>query len=329
MGPPIVRVATWLTHLELDWDSPVWGHWLRFLSDGRTLIRYDQRACGLSERSPREVSFDAWVTDLEAVVDAMGLERFPLFAMSQGASVAIEYAVRHPERLTHLVLFGGFAAGWQYGSDQLRARWTAMRELARMGWGDDNAAFRSIFAHLFVPEASPDAIRWYAELARRSCDQETAAAVIDVFGSIDVVQRMAEVRVPTLVIHAEREGMVPLAAGRVMAEGISGARFIGLDSCNHLLLEKEPAWDKFRAEFSKFVSHPTQPYASADFALLTGREREVLAGVALGLSNRQLAARFCISEKTVRNHVSNILDKLDVDSRSRAIVLAKDANFTG
>lgn len=328
-GSPVVRVATWLTHLEFDWESTVWGHWFRFLSDRHTLIRYDERGCGLSDRNLRSLSFDGWVADLEAVVDAMGLERFPLLGMSQGAAVAIEYAARHPERVSQLVLFGGFAAGWQYAPADIRDRWQAIRELVRVGWGDENPAFRSLFGYLFVPEADPDSIRWYAELAQRSSDRHVATAIVDVFGSLDVTKRMKQVTAPTLVVHAEHDSVVPMDAGRGMAEGIPAARFAGLDSRNHLLLEGEPAWDRFRALFTEFVTEAPRPRPPprVDFSSLTTRERQILACLAEGLSNGQIARTLFISEKTVRNHVSSILDKLGVESRARALVLARDANF--
>jgi pimeloyl-ACP methyl ester carboxylesterase/DNA-binding CsgD family transcriptional regulator len=328
-GPPVVRAATWMTHLELDWESAIWGHWFRFLSEQHTLVRYDERGCGLSERNLRSISFDGWVADLEAVVDAMGLERFPLLGMSQGAGVAIEYAARHPERVSQLVLFGGFAAGWQHADKDMRDHWHAIRELVRVGWGDENPAFRSMFGYLFVPDADPDAIRWYAELAQRSCDRRMATAIIDVFGSLNVAKRMRQVTAPTLVVHSEQDSLVPMDAGRVMAEAIPAARFAGLDSRNHLLIEDEPSWGRFRELFTDFVTEAPRarrPHRT-DFSSLTTRERQILAQLADGLSNGQIAQALFISEKTVRNHVSSILDKLGVESRARAIVLARDASF--
>lgn len=328
-GPPLLRAGTWLTHLDFDWNSPVWGHWWRFLSSRHRLIRYDERGCGLSDRDPASHTFDDWVGDLEAVADGLGLERFPLLGMSQGAAVAIAYAVRHPERVSRLLLYGGMAAGWRYGERALEERWRSIRDLVRVGWGDDNAAFRAMFGHLFVPEARPEHISWYADLAQRSAGTAITAAIIDVFGSMSVSAQLHDVTVPTLVIHAERDAVVPFAAGRAMAEGIPGARFASLDTCNHLLLEAEPAWHRFCALFDDFVG--TEPSAPAgprsDFSSLTARERDVLARLAQGLSNGQIAESLYISEKTVRNHVSNILDKLGVDSRARAIVLAKDGGF--
>jgi pimeloyl-ACP methyl ester carboxylesterase/DNA-binding CsgD family transcriptional regulator len=331
-GAPLVRAATWLTHANFDWESPVWGHWWRFLSSRHELIRYDERGSGLSECPAERITFDNWVTDLECVVDSLGLEQFELLGTSQGAAVAIEYAARHPERVRQLVLYGGFAAGWQHGGEAVAARWRSIRELVRQGWGEENPAFRSMLGHLFVPVAKPEHIRWYAELARRSASREAAVQIIDTFGSMNVMRRLRELTVPTLVIHPERDGMVPYEAGTAIASRIPDARFQSLDSANHLLLETEPAWRALCDAVETFLAPAEAPapstHAPADFSALTRREREVLARLAQGLANSQIAEALFLSEKTVRNHVSSILDKLGVHSRAQAIVLAKDSGFT-
>jgi pimeloyl-ACP methyl ester carboxylesterase/DNA-binding CsgD family transcriptional regulator len=331
-GPPLVRAATWLTHASFDWESPVWGHWWRFLSARHELIRYDERGSGLSECPAGRISFDSWVADLECVVDSLGLEQFELLGTSQGAGVAIEYAARHPQRVRRLVLYGGFASGWQHAGEAVAARWRSIRELVQQGWGEENPAFRSMLGHLFVPEAKPEHIRWYAELARRSATREAAVQIIDTFGSMNVMRRLRDLTVPTLVIHPERDGMVPYEAGTAIASRIPGARFQSLDSANHLLLETEPAWGELCSSVDAFLTPSggpvTRTYPAADFSALTRREREVLARLAQGLANGQIAEALYLSEKTVRNHVSSILDKLGVQSRAQAIVLAKDAGFS-
>jgi pimeloyl-ACP methyl ester carboxylesterase/DNA-binding CsgD family transcriptional regulator len=331
-GAPLVRAATWLTHASFDWESPVWGHWWRFLSSRHELIRYDERGSGLSECPADRISFDGWVADLECVVDSFGLERFELLGTSQGAAVAIEYAARHPERVSRLVVYGGFAAGWQHAREAIAARWRSIRELVLQGWGEENPAFRSMLGHLFVPEAKPEHIRWYAELARRSATREAAVRIIDTFGSMNVLRRLRDLTVPVLVIHPERDGMVPYESGTTIASRIPGARFQSLDSANHLLLESEPAWRELCTSIDTFLARGetavARPHLAADFSALTRREREVLARVAEGLANGQIAEALFLSEKTVRNHVSAILDKLGVQSRAQAIVLAKDSGFT-
>ncbi len=326
-GPPLVRVATWLTHLELDWESSAWGHWFRFLSEDHTLIRYDERGCGLSDRHIKSLSFEDWVSDLEAVVDTMGLDRFPILGMSQGAAVAVEYAARHPERVSQLILFGGFAAGWVHARKSVKDRWLAIREMVRLGWGDENPAFRAMWGPLFVPKGDPETLYWYTELARRSCTREMATAIVDTFGQLNVAEQLAQVQAPTLVFHAEQDSLVPLEAGQKLAEAIPAARLSVLDSPNHLLVEQEPSWERFQTECRQFVRTPHRKSRRTDFSGLTRRERQVLARLAEGLSNSQIAESLFISEKTVRNHVSSILDKLDIRSRAQAIVLASDAGF--
>jgi pimeloyl-ACP methyl ester carboxylesterase len=197
-GAPLVRAATWLTHATFDWKSPVWGHWWDFLSSRHQLVRYDERGCGLSECGAADIGFDAWVADLEAVVDGLELERFPLLGTSGGAAVAIEYAARHPERVSKLIIFGGYAKGWQYADRRFAARWRSMRELVALGWGEENDAFRSMLGHLFVPQGGPDHIRWYAELAKRSATRAVATKIVDVFATTNVAKRLKDVKAPTL-----------------------------------------------------------------------------------------------------------------------------------
>ena len=255
-GPPLVKPANWLTHLEHDWQSPVWRHWLRELSHGRTLVRYDERGSGLSDRDVEDLSFEAWVRDLETVVDAAGLERFPLLGISQGCAVAIAYAVRHPERVSHLVLYGGFVLG-----SMLRARTPAELEEARMVtmemplfWGRDNPAFRLFFAARFVPEGTQEQMRWFSELQRVTTTPEIAVRLRRTSGDIDVTELAQHVRAPTLVLHATGDAVVPFDQGRAVAALIPGARFVPLDGRNHVLLEHEPAWFRFTGEVRRFLA---------------------------------------------------------------------------
>ena len=254
-GPPLVKPANWLTHVEYDWESPVWRHWLRELSHGRTLVRYDERGCGLSDRDVEDLSFDAWVRDLETVVDAAGLERFPLLGISQGCAVAIAYAVRHPERVSRLVLYGGFVQG-----AMVRARTPEELEEARMVmlrmplyWGQDNPAFRLFFAARFVPEGTQEQMRWFSELQRVTTTPEIAVRLRTTASEIDVTDLAPRVRAPTLVLHASGDAVVPFDQGRLVASLIPGARFIPLDGRNHVLLEHEPAWSRFCDEVRRFL----------------------------------------------------------------------------
>ena len=254
-GPTVVKPANWLTHLEHDWESPVWRHWLRALSRDHTLVRYDERGSGLSDWQVDDLSFDAWVRDLETVVDAAGLERFPLFGISQGCAVALAYAARHPERVTRLVLYGGYARG-----TLTRARTPAEREEAEMlsrqlplGWGRDNPAFRLFFAARFFPEGTPEQHRWFSELQRISTAPEIAVRLRSTASHIDVTEEAARVRAPALVLHATGDAAVPFDEGRLIAALVPGAQFVALESPNHILLEGEPAFARFTDEVLRFL----------------------------------------------------------------------------
>ena len=264
-GPPLVKPANWMTHLEYDWESPVWRHWMRELSRERTLVRYDERGCGLSDHDVDDLSFEAWVRDLESVVDAMGLERFPLLGLSQGCAVAITYAVRHPERVTQLVLYGGFAEGMITRARtprELEENTTVMRAIP-LGWGHDNPAFRMFFAARFLPEGTPEQWRWFSELQRVTTSPETGARLLSTSATIDVTTLAPQVRVPTLVLHATGDAVAPFSQGRKLASLIPGARFVPLEGKNHILLESEPAWTRFVDEVRRFLRSGDDVAASA------------------------------------------------------------------
>lgn len=255
-GPTLVKAANWMSHLEYDWKSPLWRHLARDLSREFTLVRYDQRGNGLSDWELGELGLDTFVGDLEAVVDAAGLERFALLGISQGSRVAIAYAVKHPERVSHLVLYGGTARGWRYRAPDEVERRMAMQVLIRQGWGKDNPAFRQIFSTLFMPGASPEQMTWFNELQRVSSSPENAARLAECAGAIDVTPLLERVRVPTLVLHGTQDAVVPFEEGRALAAGIPGARFVALESCNHLLLDDEPAWARFLSAIRDELGRP-------------------------------------------------------------------------
>ena len=319
-GPPLLRAAHWLTHVEDDHDSPVWRPWLDALSHHHTYIRYDQRGCGLSDHGVADYSVDAWVGDLGAVVDALGLGRVALLAMSQGGAAAIRYAVAHPERVSHLVLMGAYGRGAlrREPSDAERLEAQTLVNLIRVGWGSANPAFREVFTRRFIPRGTEEQLRWWTDLQRLTSSADDAARLLEAFQRVDVTDLARRVRVPTLVMHARGDAAVPFEEGRLLAALIPGARFVPLDSDNHVLLEAEPAWATFLAELQAFVGA-----AAADDAL-TPAEREVLRRVARGLDNRTIAAELGKSEKTVRNQVSSILDKLGLHTRAEAIVHARE-----
>ncbi|NLG76174.1 MAG: alpha/beta fold hydrolase [Xanthomonadaceae bacterium] len=328
-GAPLVKSANWLSHLEFDWHSPVWRHWFQYLSHGRELIRFDPRGCGLSDWDVADLSHAAQVNDLETLVDSIGLDRFPLLGISQGGAACIEYAVRHPERVSFLVLYGCYAQGWAQRGEESRRRGEALDVLIRQGWGQENPAFRQLFASLFIPDADPEQVRWFSDLMRTTTRPDIAARILDAFGAIDVRHLLAKVRVPTLVIHARDDARIPYEQGRLLAAEIPDARFVTLESRNHILLNSEPAWERFREAFEAFVGKPNtriKPESSSieDLPELTSRENAILRLVASGEGNSEIAAQLFISEKTVRNHLTNIFEKLGVDSRAKAIVFARD-----
>lgn len=334
-GPPLVKAANWLSHLEFDWQSPVWIHWYRFLTAHNRLLRYDPRGCGLSDWTAERLVLEHQVADFAAIVDAAELERFPIIAQSQGAAIAVEYAVRNPARVSHLILVNGYAQGWARRGDPEKERQSAaLVEVIRTGWGQDNPAFRRLFASLFIPDANEEQACWFADLMQRTTRPEVAARILESFGDIDVTARLREVRARTLVLHSRDDARIPFEQGRLLAAGIPGARFIALESRNHIFLENEPAWPRVREVIAEFLGHdagdapgPSGEAHGARFDELTGREREILRLVATGAANLQIARKLFISEKTVRNHLTRIFDKLGVSSRAQAIVLARDSGF--
>ena len=252
-GPPLVKAANWLNHLEYDWESPVWRHLFRGLSRDHTLIRYDARGNGMSDWDVDELSLDAWVSDLETVVDTAGVERFPLVGISQGCAVAVSYAVRHPERVSHLVLYGGFALGGKRRAPQEKEKRNAMTTLMRLGWGADNPSFRQMFTGLFIPGATQEQAASFNELQRRTTSPEIAARYFEVVGDFDITDLLAKVTTKTLVMHVRGDLVCPIEAGRVLAAGIPGARFVALQGQNHLFQEKEQASQRFFEEIKLFL----------------------------------------------------------------------------
>ncbi len=254
-GPPLVKTANWMNHLEFDWESPVWRHAFRALSQDHTFIRYDSRGNGLSDWDAEDLSLDAFVNDLKAVVDAAGVERFPLLGISQGCAISIEFAVRWPERVSKLILYGGYARGWRHrGDPDAITQSEALITLTRTGWGRDNPAYRQVFTSLFLPKATPEQADWFNELQRITTSPENAARIIEAHAVIDVRDRLGLVTQPTLVLHARNDARIPLSAGRELAMGIPGARFATLESENHLILEQEPAWPRMLAEIRQFLA---------------------------------------------------------------------------
>jgi pimeloyl-ACP methyl ester carboxylesterase/DNA-binding SARP family transcriptional activator len=260
-GAPLVRAAHWMGHLSYEWESPVWHHWIDGLGQTHRLIRYDERCNGLSDWNADEISFDAMVSDLGTVVDAAGLDRFVLLGISQSCAVSVAYAVRNPQRVAGLILYGGYVKGWRKRGDPSEiATREALATLMREGWGQDNPVFRQVFTSLFIPGASQEQMVWFRELQRKTVSPQNAWRLQQTFSDIDVTELLPQIAVPTLVIHGRGDMVAPFESGREFATKIPGARFVPLESSNHILMEAEPAFRQFLQEVRKFTAeNTTQP----------------------------------------------------------------------
>ena len=255
-GYPLVKAANWLNHLDFEWESPIWKHWIAQLTQHHRLIRYDERGNGLSDWKVNEVSLGLWVRDLEAVVDSARLDRFALMGISQGGAVAISYAVRHPERVSHLILHGAYSQGWKsrtgVTAEELEGR-RALVALVRMNWGKNLLGFSEIFTRRFVPDSTPVEQRWWEDLQRVSTSPGNAARVMEACDEINVRDLLPSVSVPTIVFQCDEDRVVPAEEGRILAAEIPNARFVPLASANHVLLADEPAWKIFIQELGAFL----------------------------------------------------------------------------
>jgi pimeloyl-ACP methyl ester carboxylesterase/DNA-binding SARP family transcriptional activator len=253
-GKPVLRAAHWMSHLHYDWESPVWRHWMHALSERNRLVRYDERCNGLSDSEAEDLSFEAMVEDLERVVEAAGLERFTLLGISQSCAISVAYATRHPERISGLVLYGGYVKGWRKrGNPREVAMREALATLMREGWGQNNARFRQLFTSMFIQDATEEHIAALDALQSRTISPDNAWRLQNSFGDIDVSDLLPKVKVPTLVLHARDDAVAPVSSGRTFAAEIANARFIELDSGNHILTENEPAFGQFVRHFRAFV----------------------------------------------------------------------------
>ena len=326
-GPAIVKAANWLTHLEYDSESIVWGHWAEFLSKNYRYFRYDERGIGLSDHTTDNFSAKTWAPDLETVIDAAKPEEpFVLMGISQGCGAAMSYAAKYPEKVSHLIIYGGYLRGWGLRNPEEKRRREAVRELVELGWGTSNPVFRRLYTSMFLPDGTEEQLNWFDEMCARSTTPKMASLLMGEQSTADFSEIPAQVKVPTLILHCREDGVVPFSEGIEIASRVTNSEFVQLDSRNHILLSDEPAWEQFKTMVLDFTGR-SGGGEDALFSLLSDREREVYAKIAAGLSNSEVADTLFISEKTVKNHITRIFEKLDVKTRSQAIVLARDKGF--
>jgi len=344
-GPPLVIATCWLSHLEYDLESPVWRHWVTGMAGIATTVRYDERGFGLSDWHVPDFALESRIKDLEAVIDAAGLETFALLGMSQGGPVAIAYALRHPERVTRLILHGSYTAslGPAPESAELEDAFTRMIEV---GWARPEGRFRRVFTDMLMPGATPEQMTWVDDLMRMSTSTANAVAFRQQRRDVDVGDLLPRVSLPTLVLHARGDQCNDFSEGRRLAAEIPGARLVTLESDNHVLLADEPAWPVFLAEIDAFLEPDrqlgregsSQPdddddgrVGSAALGALTARERDVLRLVAAGQDNHDIAVTLTLSVRTVERHLQTIYRKLDLAGSAQrtaaaALLLAGDGN---
>lgn len=321
VGPTILKAGNWLSHAAHDEENPIWQHWLKELARDHRFIRYDLRGCGLSDRDVDDISFDAWLSDLEVVADTIS-GPVTLLGLSQGCALSIAFALRHPEKVERLVLIGAYGQGMLARSGAKNAQLEAdtLANLVQLGWGNEVPAFNQVFTHLFVPSGTPEQHSWWRRLERESASPQIALRTLKVMHKIDVLADAAKLCVPALIFHAKDDARIPFDEGRKLAAAIPDAQFVALDSANHILLENEPAWAAFLSSLRAFLPETTSSKPVRGSYHLTEAEGDVVDLVVKGMGNREIATTLGKSEKTVRNQITVALEKVGVRSRSELIV---------
>jgi len=321
-GPPLVVDSCWLSHLQYDWASPVWRHYLVEWGRSHTVIRFDERGHGLSDRGVEDHSLTVRLADLESVVDDVGLDRFDLLAMAQGGPVAIAYAARHPDRVSRLAFYGSYSGQQSKDPDEVEMDDT-LDALIKVGWARPDSAFRRVFTSLMIPGATEEQHVWLDELQRNATSADTARTSRRQRLATDASHLLDQITAPTLVLHSRGDRMNDFSEARYLASHIAGARLVALDSVNHIVLEDEPAWSTFQRELRAFLDEAAPPPAASATATATAsldslshREREILALAARGLDNDEIADELVLSTRTVERHLSNVYGKLDLHGRS-------------
>lgn len=331
-GPPLLISTCWLSHLQFDWESPVWRHFLHELGKFATVVRFDERGHGLSDWDVTDHSLDARIADLEAVADAAGFETFALMAMAQGGPVAISYASRHPERLTRLVFYGSYSSAAQgLTADELDVEDT-FGQMIRVGWARPDSTFRRVFTSLMIPGASEEQMQWLDDLQRVAASATTAYTARQQRFLADADHLLPSLEHPTLVLHSVGDRMNTFAYGRHLASNIANARLVPLESTNHILLEDEPAWPVFLDEVRTFLEcdQAAAPYLAESAGpagvlaeLLTDRELEVLTCAAGGMDNVAIGTQLHLSTRTVERHLQNTYAKLGLSGRSARVAATR------
>lgn len=322
-GPALVKVATWLTHVEFDQTSPFDRALIHNLEPHHRYVTYDARGCGLSQRRVDEISLDTWVRDLEAVVDALGLECFPLLGISQGAAIAVAYAARHPERVSRLILLNGFASSYFAAGtldQKVLDEAETLLKIVELGWGSASPAFRQVFVAKFLPDGTAEQWRAFDELQKATVAPEMAVRYLRAMFSIDVKREAARITCPTLALHVKGDQMIHFGQGRRLAAAIPGARFVPLEGNNHVPFESEPAWAAFVNEMHAFLGTDVRSAPARN--PLTARQREILQRVAAGLTDKQIARALDLSPRTVEMHVAGAMKALDGKTRAAAVSTA-------
>jgi pimeloyl-ACP methyl ester carboxylesterase/DNA-binding CsgD family transcriptional regulator len=331
----LVMSATWLTHLEHQWRSLAWRPWLDIFTREHKVLRHDSRGCGLSDRNAGNLSFETWMRDLECVVEAADFRRFAMVGTCWGGAIAIEYAARHPEQVSHLVLYGSYARGRLRRTDSPKEveKSQVLVDVTRLGWGQEDHDFVQVWASRFQPGGTREHLRSWSEQMRAATSADTAVRLLQIGWNTDVQEAARKIKCPVLIVHPERDVVSPIEEGRLLASIVPNCRFVQLESENHMLLADEPAWARLYAEVHEFLAEPASSPAKRRKTLpletLTPRERAVLEGIAEGLDNAEIATSLRLSEKTVRNHITRVFDKISIEHRYQAIVLAREAGLGG
>jgi pimeloyl-ACP methyl ester carboxylesterase/DNA-binding CsgD family transcriptional regulator len=325
-GPPLVVVSCWLSHLQHDWQSPVWRHFLDQLGEIATVIRYDERGFGMSDWNVDDFSIEARVSDLEAVLDAAGLDRFAMLGMSGGSAVAMAYAAAHPERVSRLILYGTVCGEPVVLSLDDQVEEETYRSMIRVGWAKEDADFRRVFTKRFIPDATEEQLRWFDDLQRMSTSPENAVASRIARQQVDIHNDLSEITAPTIVLQAIGDRSTTFDNAVSVSSRIPGARLVPLESRNHILLADEPAWSVFINEVSAFLEPERRTYTErtdGPTEELSPRERDVLRLAAEGRTNDEIAAALTVSARTVERHLSNTYAKLGLSGRvARAAAVA-------